>query len=72
MNKKILVTLALAALSGAAFAAAPEFTAVDANQDGMISAEEGQAAGMDITGADANQDGSLDAAEYEAATKTAE
>jgi hypothetical protein len=35
--------MALAALSGAAFAAT--FEEVDANQDGMISVEEGMAAG---------------------------
>lgn len=70
MSKKILTALALAALSGAAFAAA--FEEVDANQDGMISAEEGMAAGWteeQIKGADTNADGSLDSTEYEAAAQ---
>lgn len=66
MSKKILVALSLAALAGApAFAAT--FDEVDADKDGMISAEEAQAAGIDVTTADANQDGSLDQAEFDAA-----
>jgi Ca2+-binding EF-hand superfamily protein len=66
MSKKILVALSLAALAGApAFAAT--FDEVDADQDGMISVEEADAAGIDLTTADANQDGSLDAAEFDAA-----
>jgi Ca2+-binding EF-hand superfamily protein len=66
MSKRILVALSLAALTSAsAFAAT--FEEVDANQDGMISAEEAQAAGIDVTTADANQDGALDQSEFEAA-----
>ena len=66
MSKKLLVALSLAALtSAAAFAAT--FDEVDMDKDGMISAEEAQAAGIDLTTADANQDGVLDQAEFEAA-----
>lgn len=66
MFKKILVALSFAALaSTSAFAAT--FDEVDADQDGMVSAEEAQAAGIDMTTADANQDGSLDQGEFEAA-----
>lgn len=66
MTKKILVALSLAALAGApAFAAT--FDEVDADKDGVISAEEAAAAGIDLTTADANQDGSLDQAEFDAA-----
>lgn len=69
MSKKILAVLALAALSGTAFAMT--FEEVDANQDGVISAEEGAAAGWtedQIKGADLNADGALDADEFKAAT----
>ena len=66
MSKKILVALSLAALvSAPAFAAT--FDEVDADKDGMISAEEAQAAGIDVTTADTNQDGSLDQGEFDAA-----
>lgn len=66
MSKKLLVLLSLAALSSApAFAAT--FDEVDMDKDGMISAEEAQAAGIDVTTADANQDGALDQAEFDAA-----
>lgn len=69
MNKKILTAIALAALSGAAVAGT--FAEVDANQDGMISAEEGMAAGWteeQITAADVNADGTLTEEEFTAYT----
>lgn len=71
MSKKILAALALAALSGTAFAIT--FEEVDANQDGMISVEEGSAAGWteeQIQSADTNADGGLDTEEFKAATGT--
>lgn len=66
MFKKILVALSFAALASTS-ALAATFDEVDADQDGMVSAEEAQAAGIDMTTADANQDGSLDQGEFEAA-----
>lgn len=68
MNKKILTALALAALSGAAFAG---FGDADVDQSGALSAEEAMAAGWNeeqIKAADTNADGSVDEAEYKAAT----
>ena len=66
MIKKILVALSLAALAGAP-AFAVTFDELDADKNGLVSAEEAQAAGIDLSKTDANQDGSLDQAEFDAA-----
>ena len=63
MKKYVALAAALLLGSSVAFAQKAAFEEVDANGDGMITAEE---AGKDISAADANGDGSLDAAEYEA------
>ena len=63
MKKYFALAAALLLGSSVALAQKASFEEVDANGDGMISAEE---AGKDISAADANGDGSLDAAEYEA------
>jgi hypothetical protein len=71
MSKRILAALALTAPSGTAFAIT--FEKVDANQDGMIFAEEGAAVGWteeQIQRADTNADGGLDTEEFKAATGT--
>jgi hypothetical protein len=64
MMKK-LIPLILVLFGGAAIAA--DFSEVDTNQDGTISQEEAQAAGMDLSTADTNQDGQLSQKEFEAA-----
>lgn len=68
--KKVLLPAALLALaSGFAWAQAPSFEEVDANQDGMISSEEAaMVEGLDISSADTDADGSLSMEEYQAAT----
>lgn len=66
MSKKILVALSLAALASApAFAAT--FEEVDANGDGMISAEEAAQVGLEAAAADTNGDGAIDQSEFDAA-----
>lgn len=63
MIKKIgLAILAGAFAAGSAFAA--EFSEVDTDADGTISAEEAQAAGMEVEALDVNQDGTIDEAEF--------
>jgi Ca2+-binding EF-hand superfamily protein len=64
MMKK-LIPLILLLFAGAAIAA--EFSEVDTDQDGTISSEEAQAAGMDLSTADTNQDGQLSQEEFDAA-----
>ena len=65
MTKKILLALSLAALaSGPALAATG--AEIDADQDGTISAEEANAAGLDITTIEVGEDGVLTVEEYDA------
>lgn len=65
MTKKILLALSLAALaSGPAFAATG--AEIDTDQDGTISAEEAQAAGLDLTTMDLGDDGVLSVEEFDA------
>ena len=61
--------LVLAGFAGAAMAQAmPSFEEVDANSDGLISAEEAATIeGLDFATADADQDGSLSVEEFTAA-----
>ncbi|MEE9313266.1 MAG: hypothetical protein V3V02_01325 [Rhizobiaceae bacterium] len=71
--KKLIAALSIVTLSTVAFAAAPAFSAADANADGAISMEEAKVALPDveeakIVAADANNDGSLSEAEYVALT----
>ncbi|MFZ1813810.1 MAG: hypothetical protein WBO55_02965 [Rhizobiaceae bacterium] len=72
--KKIILAFGLAALSvGPALAQAANFQTADVNADGMVTMEEGNAAGASWTdeqfkAADADGDGSLSEAEYTAAT----
>jgi hypothetical protein len=71
MSKRLcgMAVLASLALAGAAWAAAPEFDDVDANQDGMLSKIEASVVkGLDFAKADLDKDGMLDRAEYDAAT----
>jgi Ca2+-binding EF-hand superfamily protein len=70
MNKLLPITIVAFGFSTAALAQAPSFEEVDANQDGMISAEEAAAVeGLDFATADTNQDGVIDRAEYSALTE---
>lgn len=73
--KKILTATGIAALLGVtlAWAAAPDFAAVDVNGDLALTYEELSAAMPDLTqdaflAADTNADGVLDAEEYAAMT----
>ena len=72
--KQILIALsALGFATGVAFAQAPAFESVDANGDGLVSMEEGAAAGFTWTAdqfqaADTDGDGGLSADEYTAAS----
>ena len=69
MRKKTLAALSLITLAAACSSDRPGFTDVDADKNGMISAEEAMAVqGLDFTKADANQDGALDDSEWGAAT----
>jgi hypothetical protein len=64
-----LAVLASLAIAGAAYAAAPAFDDVDANNDGMLSKVEASVVkGLDFAKADLDKDGMLDRAEYDAAT----
>lgn len=64
MTKKILLALSLAALASGSVLAATG-AEVDADQDGMISAEEAQAVGLDLTTIDVGEDGVLTVEEYD-------
>lgn len=72
--KQLMIALsALGFATGVAFAQAPAFDAVDANGDGLVSMEEGAAAGFAWTddqfkAADTDGDGGLSADEYTAAS----
>ena len=77
MNKPIIapiiVVAALGLSAATAFAQAPDFASVDTSGDGMVSMQEGIAAGFDwsaeqFSEADSNGDGALSAEEYAAAT----
>ncbi len=66
MSRKFFVALSFAVLASApAFAAT--FEEVDANGDGMISAEEAAQVGLEAAAADTNGDGSIDQPEFDAA-----
>jgi hypothetical protein len=64
--KKLLPALLTVGFAASAIAQGlPAFEEVDANGDGVISAEEASAVeGLDIATADTNQDGVIDPAEY--------
>ena len=72
--KKIILAFALAGFAAApALAQAAAFSAADANADGMVTMEEGNAAGNSWTeeqfkAADTDGNGSLSEVEYNAAT----
>jgi hypothetical protein len=75
-EKAYLAAIALMASSSLALAAGEDFTKADANGDGMITLEEGQALYADWTAEkfkslDTNADGSLNQMEYETAASTA-
>jgi hypothetical protein len=69
---KRYIAISVLALGFTGFAAAqqlPAFEEVDANGDGLISADEAAAVeGLDFVTADANQDGAIDRDEYSAAS----
>lgn len=62
---KIVVALAAAGFLATAIAANDQFNKLDADADGMISAEEA-AVQEGLSAADANADGMIDAAEFSA------
>lgn len=71
--KTVLVTLAALTMTAAAYAAVPDFSAVDTDGNGEISMDELKAAIPDISpdkvkAADTNGDGQLDQQEYAALT----
>lgn len=73
MKKLIVAIAALGLTTGAALAQTPDFASVDTDGNGMVSMEEGAAAGMewsedDFKAADTDGDGSLSAEEYATAT----
>jgi hypothetical protein len=68
--KRLVITLAAAALSAPAFAQAPEFSTVDVDQSGGVTWEEVQAAMPEITeeqfqAADADESGDLSEEEFQ-------
>lgn len=75
MKARVTVTLLALGFSALAFAqqsAAPPFSQVDANNDGMISrSEAAKVEGLDFSKADTNSDGHLTRQEYDAATQQA-
>jgi hypothetical protein len=64
MTKKVLLALSLAALATGALAG---FSEADTDGDGMLNAEEAEAAGIDMSAADTNGDGMLSQEEATAA-----
>ena len=69
MKVKLTLAAVLAAIAGTASAALPPFTALDENQDGVISQEEASRSeemARVFEKADVNQDGKLSQAEYDA------
>ena len=67
MLKKVIPTILVSLFAVSAFAAAPTFKSIDADQDGMLSKGEAQAAGISkelFIKADANADGKLSPEEY--------
>jgi hypothetical protein len=71
MKRNMVTLLALGLFSVGAVAAAPAFEDLDANQDGVISADEATVVeGLDIASADTDGDGVLSREEYAAATES--
>jgi len=67
MLKKIIPTIMVVFFAVSAFAAVPSFADLDADQNGMLSKGEAEAAGISkelFTKADADADGSLSQKEY--------
>lgn len=68
MYKKVIPGLFLTLFAVSAFASAPDFEKVDADQDGAVSQAEATAMGMDeelFVKADVNQDKQLSPEEYQ-------
>ena len=69
MHKTVISALAFSFFAATAFAAAPAFEEVDANQDGAVSLEEAAAVGISkdmFAKLDADQNGVLSMDEYKA------
>ena len=67
MLKKVIPAILVSLFAVSAFAAAPTFKTIDADQDGALSNTEAQAAGIGkelFVKADANADGKLSPEEY--------
>lgn len=67
MVKKVIPTILVSLFAVSAFAGAPTFKALDADQDGMLSKGEAQAAGISkelFVKTDADADGKLSPQEY--------